>query len=278
MVTGTIYVRAGDVRAGAVQEKFGLDASATEAAAPPAHAAGRRTDRLVAMSAPPARNTSPEHARSGPSPAGDGGPERDREDRPFVVGLTGGIGSGKSTVADLFAARGVTVVDTDAIAHELTAPGGEAIAAIRAAFGPSVIRADGALDRDAMRARAFDDAEARRRLEAILHPMIRDESLRRIRTATSAYVIHVVPLLVESGGRAGRYDRVLVVDCPVEVQIERVGKRSGLDRQRIESILATQASREARLQAADDVIENGGAPEGLERQVEVLHRRYAAAR
>ncbi len=203
---------------------------------------------------------------------------QDGTDRPFIVGLTGGIGSGKSTVADLFAARGVTIVDTDVIAHELTAPGGGAIEAIRAVFGSSVIRADGALDRDAMRTRAFDDPDARRRLEAILHPMIRDESMRRIGAATGPYVLHVVPLLVESGGSAGRHDRVLVVDCPVDVQIERVGRRSGLDRQRVESILATQASREARLQAADDVIENSGGPEALDAQVEALHRRYAAAR
>ena len=204
--------------------------------------------------------------------------KRDGTDRPFVVGLTGGIGSGKSTVADLFAARGVTIVDTDAIAHELTAPGGSAIDAIRAAFGPSVIRADGALDRDAMRTRAFDDPDERRRLEAILHPMIRDESVRRIGAATGPYVLHVVPLLVESGGSAGRHDRVLVIDCPVDVQIERVGKRSGLDRQRVESILATQASREARLQAADDVIENSGGPEAHHAQVEVLRRGEAGGR
>jgi dephospho-CoA kinase len=203
--------------------------------------------------------------------------ERTVPRRPFVVGLTGGIGSGKSTVADLFAARGATVVDTDAIAHELTAAGGAAMAAIRARFGESVLRADGALDRDAMRARAFDDPSAREALEAILHPMIRAESERRIAAATGPYAMHVVPLLVESAGRAGRFDRVLVVDCPVSVQIARVQRRSGLSAARIESILAAQASREARLAAADDVIDNGGDADALAAQVDALHRRYAAA-
>lgn len=198
--------------------------------------------------------------------------------RPFVVGLTGGIGSGKSTVADLFAVRGATVVDTDAIAHELTAPGGAAIEAIRARFGDEVLRPDGGLDRDAMRARAFDDPQARRALESILHPMIRDESERRILAATGPYVLHVVPLLVESGGGAGRFDRVLVVDCPVSVQIERVQRRSGLSAERVESILAAQASREARLAAADDVIDNSGDAGALAPQVEALHRKYVAAR
>ena len=195
----------------------------------------------------------------------------------LLIGLTGGIGSGKSTVADLFAARGASVVDTDAIAHELTGPGGAAIAAIRAEFGDSVIRADGALDRDAMRERAFEDPAARRRLEAILHPMIRAESNRRLDAAKGPYALLVVPLLVESGDRAAAVDRVLVVDCPVEVQIERVMHRSGLTRERVETILAAQASRAQRLAAADDVIDNAGAPDALPGQVDTLHRRYAGA-
>ena len=203
--------------------------------------------------------------------------ERTTQRRPFVVGLTGGIGSGKSTVAELFAARGATLVDTDVIAHELTAPAGAAIDAIRARFGDGVLRADGGLDRDAMRARAFDDPHARRALEAILHPMIRAESDRRLGDATGPYAIHVVPLLVESGN-AGRFDRVLVVDCPVQVQIERVQRRSGLGIEQIESILAAQASREARLAVADDVIDNGGSADALPAQVDALHRRYTAAR
>lgn len=194
--------------------------------------------------------------------------------RRLLVGLTGGIGSGKSTVADLFAARGAAIVDTDAIAHELTGPGGAAIAAIRAEFGERVIRADGALDRDAMRERAFENPAARRKLEAILHPMIRAESRRRLEAAEGPYAMLVVPLLVESGDRAGGVDRVLVVDCPVEVQVERVMRRSGLSRERVQTILAAQASREQRLAAADDVIDNGGAPAALDAQVEALHRRY----
>ncbi|HEY0879468.1 MAG TPA: dephospho-CoA kinase [Zeimonas sp.] len=210
--------------------------------------------------------------------ARDPGAQRTAPRRPFVVGLTGGIGSGKSTVAELFAARGASVVDTDVLAHELTAAGGAAIGAIRDRFGDGVLRADGSLDRDAMRARAFDDPHARQALEEILHPMIRAESERRIATAPGPYVMHVVPLLVESGGRAGRFDRVLVVDCPVQVQIERVGRRSGLSAGRIESILAAQASREARLAAADDVIDNGGDADALPAQVDALHRKYAAAR
>lgn len=195
--------------------------------------------------------------------------------RRLLIGLTGGIGSGKSTVADLFAARGAAIVDTDAIAHELTRPGGAAIDAIRAAFGDGVIRTDGALDRDAMRERAFGDPAARHRLEAILHPMIRAESRRRLEAAEGRYAILVVPLLVESGDRAGGVDRILVVDCPVEVQIERVMRRSGLSRARVETILAAQASRAQRLAAADDVIDNSGEPEALAAQVDALHRRYA---
>jgi dephospho-CoA kinase len=193
----------------------------------------------------------------------------------LLVGVTGGIGSGKSTVAARFAARGAAVVDTDEIAHQLTAPGGAAIAAIRAEFGDGVIRADGALDRDAMRERAFGDPSVRRRLEAILHPMIRVESRNQLAAAQGPYAMLVVPLLVESGDRAGGVDRVLVVDCPVEVQIERVMRRSGLTRARVESILAVQASRAQRLAAADDVIDNGGAPDALDAQVDALHRRYA---
>jgi dephospho-CoA kinase len=195
----------------------------------------------------------------------------------LLVGLTGGIGSGKSTVADRFADLGVPLVDTDVIAHELTAPGGAAIAAIRDAFGPEVIAADGRLDRAAMRERAFADPSARRQLEAILHPMIRAETMRGIAAAAQRpYVIVVVPLLVESGAWRSWLDRVLVVDCPVEVQIERVIRRSALPRAQVEAIIAAQASREQRLQAADDVVDNGGDPSLIESQVRALHARYMA--
>jgi dephospho-CoA kinase len=194
--------------------------------------------------------------------------------RRLLIGLTGGIGSGKSTVADLFAARGATLVDTDAIAHALTATGGAAIPAIRAAFGDAVIGQDGALDRARMREIAFSDPDARRRLESILHPMIGQCCDRMIARAEGEYTIVVVPLLVESGRWRDRIDRLLVVDCPVEVQVARVMTRSHLSRERVESIIAVQASRQARLAVADDVIDNGADATALPPQVDALHRRY----
>ena len=195
----------------------------------------------------------------------------------FVVGLTGGIGSGKSAVGDLFAAQGIAVIDTDAIAHELTAPGGPAMPAIRAEFGDAVATADGALDRAAMRAIVFADPPARKRLEGILHPMIRIESERRLAAAESPYVIYMVPLLVESGDYRKRVNRVAVVDCREETQIARVMQRNGLARPDIERILAAQASRAERLAAADDVIDNDGALAELAPRVERLHQSYLAS-
>ncbi|AIO34112.1 dephospho-CoA kinase [Burkholderia cenocepacia] len=193
----------------------------------------------------------------------------------FSVGLTGGIGSGKTTVADLFAARGATLVDTDLIAHRITAPGGLAMPAIEQAFGPDFVAADGSLDRARMRTLIFSDDDARRCLEAITHPLIRAETDREAREARGAYVIYVVPLLVESGNWKTRADRVLVVDCPVETQIARVMRRNGFTREQVEAIIARQATREARLAAADDVIVNDAAtPDELAAQVDVLHRRY----
>jgi dephospho-CoA kinase len=194
--------------------------------------------------------------------------------KPYTVGLTGGIGSGKSAVAALFARLGVGVVDTDEIAHELTRPGGEAIAPIRAAFGDQAIARDGALDRTAMRKLAFGNARERNRLEAILHPMIRAESSRRLERATGPYAILVIPLLVESGVDRSRSPRVLVVDCPEASQLERVMRRSGLPEAEVRAILATQATRAQRLAAADDVIDNAGAPQALEGQVAHLHEKY----
>lgn len=194
----------------------------------------------------------------------------------LTVGLTGGIGSGKSTVAKRFADRGVAVVDADALAHELTGAGGAAIPLIRAEFGPEAIDAAGALDRARMRAIAFADADARRRLEAILHPMIRAESERRAAAAPGPYVILMIPLLVESGEARARVDRVLVVDCPEEVQIARVMARSSLSREDVTAIMRSQVSRAERLAYADDVIDNSGALETIEPQVEALHRRYCA--
>jgi dephospho-CoA kinase len=176
----------------------------------------------------------------------------------FSVGLTGGIGSGKTTVANLFGELGASLVDTDQIAHRLTAPGGLAIAQIRAHFGASFIDGDGAMDRARMRHHVFGNPAARLELEAILHPLIRAETLRAAEAATGAYVIFVVPLLVESGSWAGRTSRILVVDCEEEVQIARVMRRNGLQRPEVEAIMAAQASRLARLAAADDVIDNSG--------------------
>lgn len=196
---------------------------------------------------------------------------------PYVVGLTGGIGSGKSTVADLFVARGAALVDTDAIAHELTGPHGAAMAAITEAFGPAVVDARGALDRAAMRRQVFADATARQRLEAILHPLIRAESDRRCQAARAPYVILAVPLLVESGSYRERVQRVLVVDCPEAVQVARVMARNGLGEAEVQAILAAQASRQQRLAVADDVVDNGGDATALVPQVERLHRQYLAA-
>jgi dephospho-CoA kinase len=194
--------------------------------------------------------------------------------KPFTVGLTGGIGSGKSAVSALFARLGAHVVDTDEIAHELTRAGGEAIAAIREAFGPGAIAADGSLDRAAMRGLAFGDTGARKRLEAILHPLIRAESERRVARGASPYAMLVIPLLVEGGVDRSRTQRVLVVDCPESSQIERVVRRSGLSETEVRAILASQATREQRLAAADDVIDNSGAPGALEGQVLRLHEKY----
>jgi len=193
----------------------------------------------------------------------------------FVVGLTGGIGSGKSTVAELFARRGVAVVDTDAIAHELTGPDGAAMAAIGAAFGQTVLRADGALDRAAMRGLVFADPPAKARLEAILHPLIRAESAARCAAASGApYALLVVPLLIESGAYRERVDRVLVIDCAETVQISRVMARSGLAADEVHAIMATQATRAERRAAADDVLLNDDGLEALLPQVETLHWRY----
>ncbi|HSU77826.1 MAG TPA: dephospho-CoA kinase [Burkholderiales bacterium] len=192
----------------------------------------------------------------------------------FVVGLTGGIGSGKSAAAREFERLGAAVVDTDAIAHELTAPGGAALEHIKALFGEGFIGPSGAMDREAMRQRVFNDPGAKRALEALLHPMIRTESQRRIAAARGPYVIYVVPLLVESGNDRDRVDRVLVVDVPEGLQVERVARRSGLPEREVRAIMAQQASRAARLAAANDVIDNSGALEALRAQVAALHARY----
>jgi dephospho-CoA kinase len=194
--------------------------------------------------------------------------------RQFVVGLTGGIGCGKSAAADEFARLGATVVDTDVIARELTAAGGAALPHVKAMFGDAFMRPDGAMDRDAMRKRVFSDPTAKRALESLLHPLIREESQRHIAGASGPYVIHVVPLLIESPDYRRRVDRVLVVDCPEALQVERVRGRSGLAEAEVRSIIAQQAARAARQAAADDLIDNGGSLEALRRQVAALDERY----
>jgi dephospho-CoA kinase len=192
----------------------------------------------------------------------------------FVVGLTGGIGSGKSAVAEAFGKLGATVVDTDAIAHELTRPGGAAIPEVRRLFGHSLVDGTGAMDRKRMRELVFADAKKKQCLEALLHPLIRAESERRIAAAPGPYVVHVVPLLVESPGFRERYRRVLVVDCPEALQVARVRQRSGLAEDEIRRIIAAQIQRESRLAAADDVIDNSGSIVAMQQRVRQLHEKY----
>jgi dephospho-CoA kinase len=192
----------------------------------------------------------------------------------FTLGLTGGIGSGKSTVADMFASLGATLIDTDVIAHQLTAPQGAAIPTIRTQFGAEFITPTGALDRARMRALVFADPAAKARLEAILHPLIRSETEAQPRAAKGDDIIFVVPLLVESGNWKQRVSRVLVVDCPEAQQIQRVMARSGLSEDQVKAIMGTQASREQRLAAADDVALNDGDLPQLASRVQALHAIY----
>ena len=196
----------------------------------------------------------------------------------LVIGLTGGIGSGKSAAADEFARLGATVVDTDAISHELTAAGGGAIAEIMRQFGSAFVDAAGAMNRKRMRDLVFADAEEKQRLEALLHPMIRAESARRIAAAfadgSAPYVVHVVPLLIESPGHRERVGRVLVVDCPEDLQVARVRARSGLPEGEIRRIISTQVQRQKRLAAADDVIDNSGTIAAMQQQLRGLHEKY----
>lgn len=176
------------------------------------------------------------------------------------IGLTGGIGSGKSTVAGFLREAGAAIVDTDAISRRLTLPGGAAMPAIAQAFGADFVTTDGALDRDRMRALAFSDTTAKRRLESILHPLITAEALAQADAAKSALIVFDVPLLVESGRWRARVSRVLVVDCSAETQMQRVLQRPGWTRERVEGALAAQTTREARRAAADAVLLNDGIP------------------
>jgi len=193
----------------------------------------------------------------------------------LVVGLTGGIGSGKSAVAQAFAALGAGITDTDLLAHALTAPGAPGHAAVLAAFGPDFRLPDGTLDRARLRRLVFDDAAARGRLEAILHPLIRAAARREVATWTGPYGLLVVPLLYERGGLS-TVDRVLVVDCPEDEQVRRVVARSGLPAADVRAIMATQLPRADRLARADDVLDNAGLPAAILPQVAELDRRYRA--
>ncbi|MEO1750899.1 dephospho-CoA kinase [Thiofaba sp. EF100] len=198
----------------------------------------------------------------------------------LVVGLTGGVASGKSTVASLFASDGVPVIDTDLIARELVTPGQPALAEIAARFGPDALSTDGTLNRPWLRQRIFADEAARKVLESILHPRIRAEVQRRLealrlQTPPPAYALVVIPLLVETGAYDALLDRVLVVDLPEDLQLQRLMTRDGVEEPLARAMLAAQASREARLARADDVINNRGAPDDLMEQVERLHRLYA---
>ncbi len=195
-------------------------------------------------------------------------------DKAFSVGLTGGIGCGKTTVADMFAALGASVIDTDQIAHSLTAPHGAAMPALLAEFGEDFATPEGALDRAKMRALVFSDATARARLEAILHPRIRDATAAAAAIATGPYTIFVVPLLIESGTWRERVTRVLTIDCSEETQVARVMTRSGLSAEQVRAIMAAQVTRAQRLAAADDVVNNDEGLDELRPQVERLHAHY----
>jgi dephospho-CoA kinase len=193
--------------------------------------------------------------------------------RRFRIGLTGGIACGKSTVANLFAALGVTIVDTDLLAREVVAPGSPLLDEIGRRFGPEVLQKDGSLDRTALRARVFANPAERQWLEQLTHPAIRDLTDARCESATGPYVMVAIPLLVETAG-AKRFDRVLVVDCDPELQLARLQARDGATREQAARMLAAQATREQRLAVADDVIQNDGDIANLRDQVEGLHRQY----
>jgi len=191
----------------------------------------------------------------------------------LLVGLTGGIASGKTTVAEIFRELGASVVDTDEIARQVVMPGAAGLVAMVNAFGRDILDEAGGLDRARMRARVFADPQARRRLESILHPLIREQMWRQVDASDNPVQVLVIPLLVESA-LAGLVDRVLVVDCPRQVQLQRLLQRDGETPEQAERILAAQASREARLAAANDIIDNSGSLARLREEAAELYRRY----
>jgi dephospho-CoA kinase len=195
----------------------------------------------------------------------------------FCIGLTGGIGAGKSLVSERFARLGAEVVDTDLIARELTAPGGAAMAPLLASFGPHMANSAGGLDRAAMRALAFSEAEAKSRLESILHPLIRAEALQRVAVSNAPYVLLVVPLLVEHLAEYWNLiDRLLLVDCAEALQVERALTRPGMDAQQLQAIMSSQASRAERRVCADEVIDNSADLASLDARVSELHAYYSS--
>ena len=189
------------------------------------------------------------------------------------MGLTGGIGSGKSTAAHRFAAVGVPVIDADRIARSLCAPTQSAFAEIVAAFGPDVVGPDGLLDRARLRSQVFAHESARQQLEAILHPLVRAEMLRQVATLQTPYAILAVPLLIE-GGMVDLVDRVLIVDCSEETQIQRVVQRDAVSRDQVEAVLRIQSTRSARRARADDILSNDADLASLCNQVDAMHQKY----
>ncbi len=191
----------------------------------------------------------------------------------LTIGLTGGIGSGKSTVSDIFQSLGVPVIDSDLIAREVVQPGEPGLEGIIQHFGKEILQSDGSLDRQRLRNLVFDDETARKHLEQILHPLIRQRSQQRLATLNTPYAILAIPLLVETG-LSDSVDRVLVVDCPELVQIERICSRDGINPDQAQAILAAQCSRKQRLEAADDIIDNYQSIDNLTQAVASLHKRY----
>ena len=194
----------------------------------------------------------------------------------LIIGLTGGIGSGKTAAADLFAALGVPVIDTDIIARELVKPGSPAYKQIIARFGEAVLQTDGNLDRQKLRQIIFDASEQREQLEAILHPLIREQVQQQIASLSSPYCIVVVPLLIEKQQHYDFLDRVLVIDVPVEMQVQRSSSRDESSIEEIRKIISAQCDKDTRLAAADDLIDNSGSLEQLKSSISQLHQKYLA--
>jgi dephospho-CoA kinase len=192
------------------------------------------------------------------------------------IGVTGGIGSGKTTVAQAFASRGVPVIDTDQISRSLTSAHGLALPELRKAFGDSVFGANGSLDRKRLRSLILNDSKAKRQLESILHPIIQRETFQQLERLSAPYALVVIPLLVETGVYDKMLDRVLVVDCSEEIQVQRALARGGWEEAEIRATLAAQAPRQARLEKADDVINNDGNLDALSAQVALLDEKYRA--